>query len=240
MLLRLLLDESQALWQLAVYDTEIGQANSILPLHGHRGESGLSYDAQLAALYVPNGTGIMRFFMDGASQPVYGVPSMSPMASIRSGLFVGVRLGQLRVCQALEQPTGSISVMGHRTQYNLDFTQKTGIVVNERSVGERTSMQNMAEAMVTRDDHVDLYAFETSEGLQVIKDKGYYVDLSRSEVLCQGPDRLYPAFANAVTNDKRHIVAWPVIAMPFFSRALDPGALAYASRPRQPGMRCWT
>ena len=197
MLLRLLLDESQALWQLAVYDTEIGQANSILPLHEHRGKSGLSYDAQLAALYVPMAPASRVFSWMEQVSLCMACRACRPWHRFVRGFLPGVRLGQLRVCQALEQPTGSISAMGHRTQYNLDFTQKTGIVVNERSVCERTSLQNMAEAMVARDDHVDLYAFETSEGLQVVKDKRYYVDLSHSEVLRQGLDRLIPAFANA-------------------------------------------
>lgn len=121
----------------------------------------------------------------------------------------------------------SIRVMGHRTQYSQQFTQQSGIEVEQVPVLEQSTMQRMAEAMVTGDGSIDLFALETSEGLQIIKDKGYYTDLSPSEVLSEALGRLYPVFARAVTNDQQQIVAWPILTMPNFGAPLDEEAQAY-------------
>jgi ABC-type glycerol-3-phosphate transport system substrate-binding protein len=226
-LLGIVYDESRALWQLAALSGQEEQVKILFSLLTYQGEDGICYDAQKNALYLPERTGILRYHADGSNARVYGVPHMVPVAMMGSGQFVGKRLQQLRRYEALEKPLGSVSVLGHRTQYSQDFTQKTGIAVQEISVGDKTVMQWMAEAMVTQDASVDLFTFESSEGLQTIKDKRFFADLSQSEVLRAGLDRLYPAFSQAVINQERQIVAWPIVGMPSFRMAFDQEALDY-------------
>ena len=203
-------NQEEGQWYLSSYGESAGQAQAIHLMEGYHGSHDVTYFSSEKAFYLPNGTGVERHELSGETKSMLGVPDMDMLTALGEDSFAGLRFGILRVYQAVEQPISAITTFGHGTKYSLDFTQKTGIVVNELAPRGGDGLSELATAMVTRDDRVDLYAFAAYDGLLTIKEKGFYVDLRQSKALSQAHRQLYPAFADAMLNDMQEIVAWPV------------------------------
>lgn len=70
--------------------------------------------------------------------------------------------------------------------------------------------QTTAEILNTRSSDVDILCItpEDTVSLKLLKDKGYFTDLSGNEILREQVSRLYPAFAKALTRDDGKIIGW--------------------------------
>lgn len=206
----LVYDEGQEHWHLAVLDEATGRAEPQQMLLGYTQRDHISHAPAEAAFYLSGAMGLVRRDMEGSSQYIHGIPDMALRASLGGGRFAGIWEGGLMVYRALKQAAGTITTFGKRMNQSRDFTRQTGIVVNELAPGGVNGLDEVAVAMVTQDDSVDLFAFLFYNSLMTIKDKGFYVDLSSSDILKEALGNMYPAIARAMVNDSGEIVAWPV------------------------------
>lgn len=72
------------------------------------------------------------------------------------------------------------------------------------------TMNEIANAIATHNDQIDLFVFSSFEGLYSVKKHDYFTPLNDSEVLMDRLDDLYPAFRTALTTEDGRLVGWPI------------------------------
>lgn len=84
------------------------------------------------------------------------------------------------------------------------YTLQNGVTF--RSVFEQTT----ADILNTRSSDVDILCVRTDDtvSLKLLKDKGYFVDLSGSAIISAQVNRLYPGFQKALMTDDGKIIGW--------------------------------
>lgn len=105
--------------------------------------------------------------------------------------------------QIVKNAAGQIVLSNFDSPYDTGFTVQTGITVS-------TVYSDVADILNMRSSDVDIFAFwtERDPGLRIIKDKGYFVDLSGSDVLSAQAARLYPNLIDALTTEDGKLAAW--------------------------------
>lgn len=85
-----------------------------------------------------------------------------------------------------------------------DYTLKNGVTF--RSVYDLTT----ADILNTKNSTVDILCItpEDTVSLKLLKDKGYFTDLSSSEILSAQVNRLYPGLKQGITTDDGKIIGW--------------------------------
>lgn len=154
----------------------------------------------------------------------------------RSGKMVSLSDGRVLLVDMDEQgrwflhsvgqqhTTVTLTVQGYENEKNVAFTQQTGIDL--RLAQDTTDMEAIAELMVMQNSEIDLFAVRTENGLNLVKDKGFFADLSQNAVLRDAAVRMYPAVTRPVMTENGMMAAFPVVAQPCF---LDINAEALAS-----------
>ena len=122
--------------------------------------------------------------------------------------------------QIIKNAAGQIVLSDFSSSYDTGFTVQTGITVS-------TVYSDVADILNTKNSDVDIFAFwtERDPGLKVIKDKGYYVDLSTSNILSQQATRLYPNLSEALMTEDGKLAAW-IVGLDFYLPYADDSLLA--------------
>lgn len=91
------------------------------------------------------------------------------------------------------------------------FEAETGVnIVWDRTVD---IMDIISTAYVIKNPDIDLYIFNSADGLYTLKNKNYYEPLDSSEILSAAYETLYPAFQNLCT-DEGKLAVWVLSASP--------------------------
>ena len=90
------------------------------------------------------------------------------------------------------------------------FFAQTGVRVMEATSDSIAPFEHFANAAPSRDGSIDVYGFLTRDGLGIIKEKGFYVDLYTSELLSDQSLALYPRILEAVEYEGE-LAAWPLV-----------------------------
>ncbi|MEG0125006.1 MAG: hypothetical protein RR816_02880, partial [Clostridia bacterium] len=112
------------------------------------------------------------------------------------------------------QASKTLKVMDYNTNSNLQFEKQYGIAVETVDRQGDTVLWDVSQAMATQDGSIDIFCIRTDDGISLIKEKNYFVDLRASEILSASLTELYPAFASAAETQSKAIAAWPVYAEP--------------------------
>ena len=122
--------------------------------------------------------------------------------------------------QIIKNAAGQLVLSDFSSSYDTGFTVQTGITIS-------SVYSDVADILNTRNSDVDIFAFwtERDPGLKLIKDKGYFVDLSASDVLAGQAARLYPNLAEALTTEDGKLAAW-IVSMDFYLPYIEEGVLA--------------
>ena len=92
--------------------------------------------------------------------------------------------------QVQKNATAKLTLANFHTRHDTRYTVERGVSVS--SVGI-----NLSDILTMKNDQIDVIGLATDDvtSLRLLKDKGYYADLSSSSVLRRQADRLYPALA---------------------------------------------
>lgn len=114
----------------------------------------------------------------------------------------------------LSDATCNLVLNDFSTEHDIDFTMQYGITLSH-------VYQDVATMLNTQSSDVDIFLIRSdmAPGLKIIKDKGFYVDLSGSETLNQRADRLFRSLSKPIRTDDGKLVAWPVSIDPMFFEA---------------------
>ena len=93
------------------------------------------------------------------------------------------------------------------------YAAQTGVRFEAVEVSDL--MDEIATALTTHNDTIDLFIFKAQDGLYSVKRHGYYVPLEGDATLSKKLNDLYPAFQNLLTYDG-HLVGWIMEAWPQF------------------------
>ncbi len=212
-------DKDSGTYALVAYDSQtntFSQAETIPGLQD--GIRGWSYDIGSDVYYFAARNGIMRYRRGGSAEPFTAHQSgiVAALGSDGVALITATDgIWELRVCS--QKQTGTVlTVMGYTTSRNAAFHQKSGMTVQVVDAQFGDEMDDLSQAMITQDGRVDLFGIRTGSGLELVKRKGYGVDLQSSSVLLSAARELVPAIASCARDANGTLVAWPVYAEPIY------------------------
>lgn len=172
------------------------------------------YNAATQIFYMTTRDGLYSWDGQNDVEMRWKVKGVSRIIPLSNGKIVVVDATALSVYDFQEKgnTTSSISVMGFQSVYQRMFTQSSGIEVHEIKQGSGTMIDEIAQRLTNHDSTVDIYAIWSDMGFSAIKKKGYYANLSQSEVLTNASLELYPAIREVIQDADGTLVAWPFFA----------------------------
>ena len=184
----------------------------------------LAYDVAGDTLYATTQAAIESSSAQGAFAQMASFRYAQGLVCFGSGAVLTWSGNRVYRCTAAgDAAEQALCVMGVSSRFDNGFTASSGISLNRYENAGMDVMQHMSEALASGDTTVDIYGFLTKDGLQTVKQKGMYTDLSQSAVLTEQIGRLYPSLAT-VLYDQNSIVAWPLDVQPLL-RMLDEESL---------------
>lgn len=169
---------------------------------------------------------IVRYKKDGSrAHALYTGPALDQLTQVSddisttSILPVGgdcilLQADRMMSYHVIENATSHITLANFHTPYDGGFTVDCGISVS--TVGTSVS-----DVLNRQNSNVDLIAFRTDDipSLRHMKEKGYYVDLSSSNVLTKQAARLYPSLSDALWTNDGKLAAWLINVEPYLFNA---------------------
>lgn len=212
-------DKDSGAYALVAYDSQTNTFSQMEIIPGLQDRSkGWSYDVGSDVYYFATRNGIMRY-QRGGSAELFTACQSGIVAALGSNGVALINatdgIWELRVCSQTQAST-ILTVMGYTTSRNADFHQESGMTVQVVDAQFGNVMDDLSQAMITQDGHVDLFGIRTDSGLELVKRKGYGVDLQSSSVLLSALQELMPAFAGCAQDATGALVAWPVYAEPLY------------------------
>lgn len=206
-------DTGKNQWYMAAYDplndVVVDKFETDLPERS----AAFAYDTFTQNIYFNRNSGMSVLDHNGVESDIPGVPALGGFIVTQDGKLSGIVNHQLGIYNPTNPEAGRITVMGFETIYNSGFTQQNKIAVELREPQEGDIMEDISRTLSTRDGSVDVFSFWTEEGLQAVKEKGFYVNLNDSEVLYGAYRELYPNIAKPLMKGA-DLVAWPVRIQP--------------------------
>jgi hypothetical protein len=167
------------------------------------------YEPCSNTFYITNRDGIYRWNTKGEAELFWEGKGLSRIIPMSDGRIAVVETSNVYVYSSGSHKSSSINVLGFQSVYERQFTNKTGINVNEVDRLYNSMAEEIATRLLSRDSNVDIFAVWSDDGFSAIKEKGYYTDLSQSSVLENASHELFPAFKAVITDGKSKIAAWP-------------------------------
>lgn len=135
-------------------------------------------------------------------------------ALLWQGYYVYLQGGAIVLRQADPEGVGKqtvISILGMPDeQILLQFAAYHGDIA--LSLNQRMeSFQSLQQAIVSRNDDIDLYIVSSDDLFWEVRSKGYAESLDSSSVLAQQAERLYPWIREALYH-QNELIAWPLSA----------------------------
>lgn len=212
-------DKESGVYALVAYDRETNACSQAETIPGLQDTiKGWAYDAGSDVYYFATRNGTMRYRRGGSAELFTTCQSgiVAALGSDSVALITATDgIWELRVCREA-QTDAVLTVMGYTTSRNADFHQESGITVQVVDAQVGSVMDDLSQAMITRDGRVDIFGIRTNNGLELVKRKGYSVELQSSKVLMASHRELMPAFAACALNADGALVAWPVYAEPIY------------------------
>lgn len=206
-------DAKRQQWFLAEYDPSIGEVTSQTQTDLPERTSTFAYDPYRKSLYFGKNSGVSVRAEDGTESEMPGVPTLGGLTLLTDGRLAGITNHRLGVYEPVKAEKGRISVLGFHTTYNSGFTQNSKIIVDVKELRDVDIMEEISRMLVTRDGSVDVIGFWSQDGLQAVKEKGFYTDLFASDVLRGAYEELYPNVAASMRNGDE-LAVWPVVVQP--------------------------
>lgn len=212
-------DKDSGAYALVAYDSQMNTFSHAETIPGLQdGIRGWSYDAGSDVYYFATRNGTMRY-RRGDNAELFTTCQSGMVAALGSDSVALITatdgIWELRVCSQTQTST-ALTVMGYTTSRNADFQKESGITVQVVDAQFGSVMDDLSQAMITRDGRVDIFGIRTNNGLELVKRKGYGVALQSSPVLMSAFQELMPAFADCALDASGALVAWPVYAEPLY------------------------
>jgi len=212
-------DKDSGAYALVAYDRETNACSQAETIPGLQDTiKGWSYDAGSDVYYFATRNGTMRY-QRGDSAELFTTCQSGMVAALGSDSVALITatdgIWELRVCSQTQTST-ALTVMGYTTSRNADFQNESGITVQVVDAQFGSVMDDLSQAMITRDGRVDIFGIRTNNGLELVKRKGYGVALQSSQVLMSAFQELMPVFADCALDASGALVAWPVYAEPLY------------------------
>lgn len=206
-------DTKRQQWYLTEYDPSTGEVTSQTETDLPERTSTFAYDPYRKSLYFGKNSGVAVRAGDGAESEMPGVPTLGGLTLLTDGRLAGITNHCLGVYEPVKEEKGQITVLGFHTTYNSGFTQQSKILVDVKELGDADIMEEISRMLVTRDGSVDVIGFWSQDGLQAVKEKGFYTDLFASDVLRGAYEELYPNVAVSMRNGDE-LAVWPMVIQP--------------------------
>ncbi len=215
--LRMVTQEGGRVWQLAAIDS---QTLAISPLHDLPGETSphaLIYDAPADRLIMAGRSTIDLWQQDqGLREAAFYAPGDAGQLLVLGPDLVSLTVDGLLVIRSLKEDAMAgrmtLSVMdpiGRGNDYLGFIEQHPQIELKFVGVMEEDEAEaHFIQHMLTRDDTVDVYLLRDQNLLDVLKRKGYALDMAQNPDLASRAARLLPALRQAL-GDEQRLLAFP-------------------------------
>lgn len=168
-----------------------------------------AYDQGTDTLYAVAEAGQMHVsHKKGEAVFVNNISGARGFAALSAAWVAFISDNRLYLCDTAKmQNTPILTILGNAPHDNAAFTAATGIRVVQAD-SHFSAMEHMSLAMTAKDSTVDIYCFSPHHGLDIVKRKGMFYDLRKSQVLSELSQELYPNIRKALEGPGGELVGW--------------------------------